>query len=71
MLIYSGMLDIIVALPLTEAMMQTVEWDHQDEYLKANRSIWKLNPDDIDVAGYVRQVRNFYQVGQQTVTRFQ
>ena len=38
--IYSGHLDIIVALPLTEAMLRTVKWSGQDQYLAAQRQIW-------------------------------
>ena len=61
-LIYSGQLDIIVALPLTEAMLQTVPWQYLDEYKKADRTYWKINPDDTEVAGFVRRVHDFYQV---------
>jgi len=61
-LIYSGQLDIIVAQTLTEAMLQTMTWDGAAAYKKASRSVWKVNPDDVEVAGYVRNVKNFYQV---------
>jgi vitellogenic carboxypeptidase-like protein len=61
-LIYSGQLDVIVALPLTEAMLQTVDWNGAKEYKRTNRLIWKIRPDDVEVAGYVRRVHDFYQV---------
>lgn len=61
-LIYSGQLDIIVALPLTEAMLQTTPWKYLDLYKKADRSVWYVNPEDTEVAGYVRNVKDFYQV---------
>ena len=61
-LIYSGQLDIIVALPLTEAMLQTMPWRYLDDYKKAQRTVWKVNPKDIEVAGYVRKVKDFTQV---------
>ena len=62
-LMYTGQLDIIVAIPLTEAFLMTVPWDGLPEYKAADRLVWKINPADKEVAGYVRQVRNFYQVG--------
>ena len=61
-LIYSGQLDIIVAAPLTEAMLQQMPWSHLDEYKQANRTVWKVKDTDTEVAGYVRQVRDFTQV---------
>jgi len=61
-LIYSGQLDIIVAQTLTEAMLQTMSWNGADAYKKASRSVWKVNKDDVEVAGYVRNVKDFYQV---------
>lgn len=61
-MMYTGQLDIIVAIPLTEAFLLTVPWNGQDEYKKADRMVWKIHPDDREVAGYVRQVGTFYQV---------
>jgi len=61
-LLYSGQLDVIVALPLTEAMLQSMDWFHKAEYLRTKRMIWKIRPDDVEVAGYVRRVHDFYQV---------
>ncbi|XP_067648756.1 probable serine carboxypeptidase CPVL [Haliotis asinina] len=61
-MLYNGQLDIIVANPLTEAMLQTVEWRGLQAYKAANRTVWKVNASDDEVAGYVRQVGNFYQV---------
>ncbi|MBN3278199.1 CPVL carboxypeptidase, partial [Polyodon spathula] len=61
-LIYSGQLDVIVAAPLTERFLPTVPWSKVEEYKKADRFFWKVNPDDSEVAGYVRQVGEFYQV---------
>lgn len=61
-LVYSGQLDIIVAAPLTEAMLQTVNWQYADEYQCAKKTVWKVRPDDSEVAGYVRKVHDFYQI---------
>ncbi|XP_064814273.1 probable serine carboxypeptidase CPVL isoform X1 [Oncorhynchus masou masou] len=61
-LIYSGQLDVIVAAPLTERFLPTVNWTGADEFNKASRLHWKIQPEDTEVAGYVRQVGEFYQV---------
>jgi len=61
-MLYSGQLDVIVALPLTEAMLLTVPWKYQSEYLRVPRHIWKVRQTDVEVAGYVRRVHDFYQV---------
>ena len=61
-LIYNGQLDIIIAVPLTEAWLQTVQWSGLEQYKNATKLIWKINPHDNEVAGYVRQVKDFYQV---------
>ncbi|MGH0188701.1 UNVERIFIED_CONTAM: hypothetical protein FKN15_031157 [Acipenser sinensis] len=60
-LIYSRQLDVIVAIPLTERFLPTVPWSKVEEYKKADRFFWKVNPDDSEVAGYVCQVGGFYQ----------
>lgn len=61
-LIYSGQLDVIVAAPLTERFLPTVNWTGADEYKKTERFPWKVQPSDTEVAGYVRQVKEFFQV---------
>ncbi|XP_043922753.1 probable serine carboxypeptidase CPVL [Protopterus annectens] len=61
-LIYSGQLDVIVAAPLTERFLPTVPWSKVEKYKKADRFYWKVHPSDTEVAGYVRQVDDFYQV---------
>lgn len=62
MLIYSGQLDVIVAAPLTERFLPTVNWTGAAEYKKTLRYHWKVQPSDTEVAGYVRQVQEFFQV---------
>lgn len=62
-LIYSGQLDVIVATPLTERFLPTVAWKGAEEYSKAERLSWRVQPKDREVAGYVRQVGDFFQVG--------
>lgn len=59
---YNGQLDIIIPVPMTEAFLLTVPWSGLNQYLVADRLVWKVNPSDTEIAGYVRQVNNFYQV---------
>ncbi|XP_033761785.1 probable serine carboxypeptidase CPVL [Pecten maximus] len=61
-MIYNGQLDIIIAVPLTEAFLLSTNWSGLKKYTEAERLIWKVNPTDVEVAGYVRNVGNFYQV---------
>ncbi|XP_060078674.1 probable serine carboxypeptidase CPVL [Ylistrum balloti] len=59
---YNGQLDIIVAVPLTEAFLMSTDWPGQQKYKEEERLIWKVNPSDQEVAGYVRVVENLQQV---------
>uniref|UniRef100_A0A670Y9N4 Carboxypeptidase vitellogenic like n=1 Tax=Pseudonaja textilis TaxID=8673 RepID=A0A670Y9N4_PSETE len=61
-LLYNGQLDIIVAASLTERFLPTVPWSKAKEYKNAERIVWRIHDKDPDVAGYVRQVGEFYQV---------
>ncbi|XP_076826848.1 putative serine carboxypeptidase CPVL isoform X2 [Brachyhypopomus gauderio] len=61
-LVYSGQLDVIVAAPLTERFLPTVNWTGADAFKNTERFHWKVQPSDTEVAGYVRQVADFYQV---------
>lgn len=60
-LIYSGQLDIIIAYPLTDSFLSSMQWSGAEAFDKAPRKIWK-RPDGKGVAGYVRTVGNFTQV---------
>lgn len=61
-LIYNGQLDVIVAAPLTERFLPTVNWTGATDFKTTPRFHWKVQPSDTEVAGYVRQVGEFYQV---------
>lgn len=61
-LLYNGQLDIIVAAPTTERFLPTVPWAKVEEYRNAERVVWRIHPNDLEVAGYVRQAGEFYQV---------
>ena len=58
-LLYNGQLDFIVGPTLTEKYLQVLKWSGQVDYLKADRTIWKMGE---EVAGYVRKVGKFMQV---------
>ncbi|KAI4811865.1 hypothetical protein KUCAC02_014737 [Chaenocephalus aceratus] len=60
-LIYNGQLDVIVAAPLTERFLPTVNWTGATDFKTTPRFHWKVQPSDTEVAGYVRQVGEFYQ----------
>ncbi|KAJ8313565.1 hypothetical protein KUTeg_008126 [Tegillarca granosa] len=61
-MIYNGQLDIIIAVPLSETFITSIPWKGQMKYRNATRFIWKVDDSDKEVAGYVREVNNFYQV---------
>ncbi|XP_064431180.1 probable serine carboxypeptidase CPVL isoform X3 [Mirounga angustirostris] len=61
-LIYNGQLDIIVAASLTERSLMAMKWKGSQKYKQAERKVWKVFKSDNEVAGYVRQVDDFYQV---------
>ena len=58
-LLYNGQLDFIVGPTLTERFLQVLKWSGQEDYLKVDRSVWRIGD---EVAGYVRQVGKFMQV---------
>lgn len=59
-LLYNGQLDIVVAAPLTENYIRSMKWSGAEKYLKAPKAIWKLDPNDEEVAGYLKKVDNFH-----------
>ena len=61
-LIYNGQLDIIIGAPLTELFIPTMKWHGASAYAETGRAVWKVNADDVEVAGYVREVENLVQV---------
>jgi len=61
-LVYSGQLDVIIGAALTERFLPNVEWQGQAAYNKAHKAVWRINPSDVEVAGYARTVGNFSQV---------
>ncbi|KAH6919842.1 hypothetical protein HPB50_029170 [Hyalomma asiaticum] len=60
-LIYNGQLDVVIAFPLTDNFVGSIQWSGKQAFDKAERKIWKT-PDGNGVAGYARKVGNFKQV---------
>lgn len=60
---YNGQLDIIVGVTLTESYLQTLSWSGADQYKNATKTVWRINPSDVEAAGYARTVGGFVQVG--------
>ena len=54
-LIYSGQLDVIIGAALTEHMIPHISWYNQDKFAKSQKKVWRINSNDKDVAGYVKQ----------------
>jgi vitellogenic carboxypeptidase-like protein len=59
-LIYNGLLDVIIASSLTMDWVDKLEWQYADELRNAERKIWKVNDDDPQVAGYIKQAHSFF-----------
>jgi len=57
---YNGQVDIILGPSLAEKYYKVIPWDGQQQYLQANKTIWKSSTDDI--SGYVRSVGKYRQV---------
>lgn len=58
-MVYNGQLDIIIAYPLTENFVNSMDWKHAAEFKNATRHIWRVAD---NVAGYVKEAQNFLQV---------
>jgi vitellogenic carboxypeptidase-like protein len=57
-MIYNGQLDIIVAVPLTMAWVDQLNWIGRDELRQAKRHVWKVSDDDREIAGYIKMANN-------------
>lgn len=58
-LIYNGQLDVIIAHPLTQAFVDSLQWPGREAFLGAPRKKWYVGP---QLAGYSRTSDNFTQV---------
>jgi vitellogenic carboxypeptidase-like protein len=57
--VYSGQLDVIIGAALTERFLPMLEWKGKNAYNNASKKVWRLSPQDHEVAGYVREVGSF------------
>ena len=58
---YNGQWDFIVAAVTTERFLYSVPWEQIKEFKQTKKTIWKVNPQDVNVAGYVRQYKSMTQ----------
>ena len=61
-MIYNGNLDTVCPVPGEEATLYELEWEGRSDYRAVSKIKWRVLSNDSDVAGYVRQIRNLYQV---------
>jgi len=61
-MIYNGQNDVILGPPPAEAFIRGIPWSGQLEYLATKKIVWKINSNDTEPAGYVRQTGKFLQV---------
>ena len=61
-LIYNGLLDAIIPASTTMNWVGKLNWIGAEELRKAERMIWKVTPDDKEVAGYIKKANkdHFY-----------
>jgi vitellogenic carboxypeptidase-like protein len=57
MLVYSGQFDVIIGAVLTDNMLVNLDWSGRDLYRNASRAVWRVDPSDGDVAGFVQSIR--------------
>ena len=58
-MVYNGQLDVIIAFPQTENMLNALDWSGKYTYAASPRKIWRVGG---DIAGYVREAKNLIQV---------
>ncbi|GAB6021025.1 hypothetical protein CHUAL_003662 [Chamberlinius hualienensis] len=61
-LLYNGQLDFICAYYLTINMIDSLHWKGAADYRNAKRHIWRVDPGDKQIAGYVKNVNNFWEI---------
>jgi carboxypeptidase C (cathepsin A) len=53
-LIYNGQLDAIIPASTTMHWVDQLSWFAADQLRQAPRTIWKVRPDDREIAGYIK-----------------
>jgi vitellogenic carboxypeptidase-like protein len=61
-LLYNGQLDLICGLPLTENYLDKLVWNGAQAFRNSEKTVWKVEEQDVEPAGFVRQSGDFYQV---------
>ncbi|GAB6021027.1 hypothetical protein CHUAL_003664 [Chamberlinius hualienensis] len=61
-LLYNGQVDVICAYYLTVNMINSLNWNGAADYRNASRGIWKVDAADNEIAGYVKNVNNFWEI---------
>lgn len=61
-LLYSGALDIVVGATCTETLLQTLRWNGAQGFNQAERKIWRLEGEPIEVQGFITSYQNFHYV---------
>lgn len=61
-ILWSGQLDIIIPPLFTENFLNQLDWKYSDTFATADRLVWRLEDEKEKVAGYVKQVNNFWYV---------
>ncbi|GAB6021026.1 hypothetical protein CHUAL_003663 [Chamberlinius hualienensis] len=61
-LLYNGQLDVVCAYYLTINMVDSLRWKGAAKYRNAKRHIWRVDPADKQIAGYVKNVDNFWEI---------
>jgi len=60
-MIYNGQNDVILGPPPAENLIRQIPWSGQLQYLATKKIIWRVNANDTEPAGYVRQTGDFVQ----------
>ena len=59
-LIYNGLLDVIIASSVTMDWLDKLDWQFATDLRSAERVVWKVHPDDKEVAGYLKRTHSFF-----------
>lgn len=60
-LLYSGQVDVIIPYLISLNLINNLNWKYAEDYQIQERVIWKVDENDQEIAGYVKQSHNFYE----------
>lgn len=58
-LIYTGLLDVIIPSSVTINWVDKLQWNYADQFRAAERIVWKVKEEDLEIAGYLKQAYSF------------